>query len=109
MSPQSQQLIAAIRDMSRIDFATLPGIQFMGQLRQALIAAGVAPAVAEALAARVEVELPLGQISAAEVTELAQLYACFLLKMREALGQVGIQDADRFLLTMAAPFTLKAS
>lgn len=109
MSILAQQLIAAVRDMSQLDFATLPSIQFLGQLRQALLAAGYAPEQAEALAARVEVQLPPGELTPAEVAELAQHYAGFILKMREAFSQVGIQDVDRFMLKMASPMSLKAS
>ena len=108
MSQLSFQLLAAVRELSQLDFVTLPSIQFGGKRRQALITAGSAPEPAEALTARVEVQLPLGELSSAEIDELAQHYAGFILKMRAAYQHVGIQEVDVFMLKMATPLTLKA-
>lgn len=108
MSHLSVQLLTAVREMSQLDFLTLPSVQFVGKLRQALIRGGYASEAAEALTARVEIQLPLGELTPSEIDELAQHYAGFILKMREAYQHVGIQDVDAFMLRMASALTLKA-
>lgn len=109
MSYMSQQLLAAVRAMSEVDFTTLPSVQFIGKLREALIERGNSPELAEALAAKVDVTLPPQSLTEEEIAELAKLYADFIEKMKASFQAVGVADPTKFVLSMAAPLTLKLS
>lgn len=109
MSYMSQQLLAAVRAMSEIDFSTLPSVKFIGQLRTELLAKGYSVEQAEALAARVDVTLPPDSLTDEEIAELAKYYAQFIEQMKTAFAAAGITDPSAFVLKMAAPLTLKLS